>query len=121
MLAKELEQASHFGVLVTKRYTMTLDPRVSIGRSKRSDIVLSHPTVSSTHACLDSDLDDVYFVTDFGSTNGTTLNGVRIDPEKTVDCYPGDHIRFGDVDAVLCLLGTLRSVLVRARRAPPRL
>lgn len=115
MLEKQLAGSPHFAVLVAKRHTMTLEPRVRVGRSKSSDIVLSHPTVSSKHAFLDSDAEDVYFVTDCGSTNGTSVNGEALAPQETVDAYPGDHIQFGDVDTTLCLLGTLRSVLVRSR------
>jgi hypothetical protein len=117
MLEKQLNESPHFGLLLAKRQPMTLDPRIKVGRSRLSDVMLYHPTVSSAHAWIDSDEQDTYFVTDNGSTNGTRLNGKKLQPSKTVDAYPGDHIQFGDVQTTLCLLAMLRNVLIRAAQA----
>jgi pSer/pThr/pTyr-binding forkhead associated (FHA) protein len=41
---------------------------------------------------------DVYTLTDLGSTNGTMINEVRIPPHVPHQLRPGDHIRVGEVD-----------------------
>jgi FHA domain/Domain of unknown function (DUF1707) len=65
---------------------------VTVGRSPRCDCVISDLTVSRKHARL-SRRDDRWFVTDFGSTNGTRVNGWRVTEE--VEVRPGDRITFG--------------------------
>lgn len=51
--------------------------RVTIGRRRHNDIVLSHPAVSGEHAVIVTILDDS-FLEDLQSTNGTYVNGHRI-------------------------------------------
>ncbi len=51
--------------------------KMSIGRHRHNDIVLSHPAVSGQHALLTTILDDS-FLEDLHSTNGTFVNGHRI-------------------------------------------
>jgi FHA domain/DUF1707 SHOCT-like domain len=65
---------------------------VTVGRSPRCDCVISDLTVSRTHARL-SRRDDRWFLTDFGSTNGTRVNGWRVTEE--VEVRPGDRVTFG--------------------------
>jgi pSer/pThr/pTyr-binding forkhead associated (FHA) protein len=65
---------------------------VSIGRSSRNDLLLLDPEVSRYHARLDSQAGMVY-VTDAGSSNGTFLNGHRI--EGAAEVHRGDTIDVG--------------------------
>ncbi|MGW8394739.1 FHA domain-containing protein [Pseudoduganella sp. HUAS MS19] len=51
--------------------------RMTVGRHKHNDIVLSHPAVSGEHALVTTILDDS-FLEDLQSTNGTFVNGHRI-------------------------------------------
>jgi pSer/pThr/pTyr-binding forkhead associated (FHA) protein len=51
--------------------------RMTIGRHRHNDIVLSHPSVSGEHAVIVTILDDS-FLEDLHSTNGTFVNGHRI-------------------------------------------
>lgn len=51
--------------------------RISLGRHRRNDIVLDHPTVSGQHAVIVTILDDS-FLEDLNSTNGSFVNGHRI-------------------------------------------
>lgn len=51
--------------------------RVTVGRHRHNDIVLSHPSVSGEHAVIVTILDDS-FLEDLHSTNGTFVNGHRI-------------------------------------------
>jgi hypothetical protein len=51
---------------------------IKIGRSKENDIVISETSVSRFHAELFQDDEGNIFITDLNSTNGTTINGVRL-------------------------------------------
>lgn len=51
--------------------------RMTVGRHRHNDIVLSHPSVSGEHAVIVTILNDS-FLEDLHSTNGTFVNGHRI-------------------------------------------
>jgi hypothetical protein len=63
-----------------------------IGRSEEGEIVLLDPSVSRMHAIVEVD-GGLPIVRDLGSTNGTYLNGRRIEAEPLRD---GDELRFGN-------------------------
>ncbi|HVS19982.1 MAG TPA: sigma 54-interacting transcriptional regulator, partial [Planctomycetota bacterium] len=65
--------------------------RVRIGRSIDNDIRLSGHQVSRHHAQIERDGDDVW-ACDLGSSNGTEVNGQRIDRWRL---EPGDRVRVG--------------------------
>lgn len=68
---------------------------VTVGRGHANDIPLEDEFASTQHARLEAREDGVW-VEDVGSTNGTVVNGTRIDgPRKLA---PGDVIRIGDTD-----------------------
>jgi hypothetical protein len=78
--------------------TLTL-PKVdhgkfTIGRAETCNLVLSSLTVSRHHAELRRE-DDEWLLVDLGSTNGTRLNGWRIDGPVVV--RPGDQVTFGEM------------------------
>jgi adenylate cyclase len=64
-----------------------------VGRALNSDIPVFDPTISRRHAEVALDDNGVH-VTDLGSSNGTFLNGARIDAARLA---PGDVITFGKV------------------------
>ena len=64
-----------------------------VGRALNSDIPVFDPTISRKHAKVACDESGVQ-VTDLGSSNGTFLNGARID---TARLSPGDVVTFGKV------------------------
>src|SRR5438128_100514 len=79
--------------------------RVVIGRSAECDVVLSIRRVSGRHAQL-LKVGGLYVVEDLGSSNGTFVNGLRI--EKRTALRTGDRLDFfgtvlefreGDTDA----------------------
>ncbi len=64
---------------------------VSLGRGAINDIVLDDVRVSRSHARLDFATEEVTIV-DLGSSNGTRVNGIRIERTTLV---PGDTIGLG--------------------------
>jgi len=73
------------------RFALT-DSIITIGRHPDSNLVLADPNVSRNHAEIRPQ-GDKYIVVDLGSTNGTRINGVRIDTQVLQD---GDEISFGN-------------------------
>jgi pSer/pThr/pTyr-binding forkhead associated (FHA) protein len=69
---------------------------LTIGRSSRNDLHLRGDRFASArHARVEPRPDGVWVV-DAGSTNGTFVNGVRLDGEKRL--APGDVVRVGETD-----------------------
>jgi pSer/pThr/pTyr-binding forkhead associated (FHA) protein len=64
-----------------------------VGRTDESDIVIPHRNVSKKHAELKKD-GSMWELTDFGSTNGTFVNGSKV--TGTVLISPNDTVSFGD-------------------------
>src|SRR6185437_17013909 len=64
-----------------------------VGRAPTSDIPVIDPTISRRHAEVECN-DTVVRVRDLGSSNGTFLNGSRID---TATIESGDIVTFGKV------------------------
>jgi FhaA, N-terminal domain/FHA domain len=65
---------------------------VTLGRSRQCDVVLSDPNVSREHAEV-RPRGGSWVLTDLGSTNGSRINGRRIDRSEVV--RPGDQIELG--------------------------
>ncbi len=61
------------------------------------DHVLADNSVSRIHARFDKQGDKI-LLTDMNSTNGTYKNGLRMQPQETVEIEPGDEIRFGSLN-----------------------
>jgi len=55
-------------------YSLEGYEQLTIGRGPESQIVLDHPSISTSHAVI-QDLGGVYQLTDVGSTNGSYLDG----------------------------------------------
>jgi len=91
-------------------YDLALFSRVGIGRHESNEIQLPSRAVSNFHAELLKE-DGALVIRDLGSTNGTRVNGERIDRSRV---SPGDSIRIGN--HVLSL--ELRPVTEGALRAP---
>lgn len=63
-------------------------------RASDNDIVISDPYCSGRHADL-TFADGKFTITDVGSTNGTLVNGVRLDPNVARELSDGDEITLG--------------------------
>lgn len=69
-------------------------PVVNIGRADYNDVVIAEPSVSTTHAKLQR-RDEVWVLSDLGSTNGTYVEGEPVTGETALT--PGTTLRFGEV------------------------
>ena len=65
---------------------------VVIGRSRQCDIVIDDPNVSRRHAEVRPQ-GGAWVLSDLGSTNGSVLNGRRIEEPEVIE--PGDEIEIG--------------------------
>jgi DNA-binding NtrC family response regulator len=70
----------------------------TIGRSRETDVVVPHASVSRQHAVLDLAL---MTLTDVGGRNGTFVRGERLHPRVPVAIAPGDMIAVGDITLIL--------------------
>jgi predicted component of type VI protein secretion system len=90
-------------VLVLAGVRRQLDrPAVVLGRSKECDLVVDDPSASRRHAEVRGENGD-YWLIDLGSTNGTEVNGKRVDRAKL---EPGDVITVGQTRVTFELLAT---------------
>lgn len=92
-------------------------PVVTVGQSAVNEVVLADDSVSRRHARLEYEA-GAWHVTDLDSTNGTYLNGTRLEPNVATPLPYGANIRFG---AVLARFRATGSDLEaeRARYTPP--
>jgi len=74
-----------------ERFSLT-ETVITIGRHPESNMVLADPNVSRNHAEIRPQ-GDRFVVVDLGSTNGSRVNGVRVDTQVLED---GDEITFGN-------------------------
>lgn len=75
---------------------------VSLGRAANNDVVFAVDSVSKFHGYFTED-QSRWSLTDFRSTNGTELNGKRLEPTIATPVKGGDRIRFGEHVSVLFL------------------
>ena len=67
---------------------------ISIGRRRTNDIVMLDFAFSKEHAAITLH-DGMYFIVDRGSTNGTEVNGIKVEPNTEVPVDVGTMINFG--------------------------
>jgi pSer/pThr/pTyr-binding forkhead associated (FHA) protein len=79
--------------LVLKEIPLSKE-RTTIGRKAHNDIQIDNLAVSGEHAVIVTILNDS-FMEDLGSTNGTLVNGERIDGPMPL--RSGDVVQFGRV------------------------
>ena len=92
-LQEEAIIRSHRALLLFDGRRLVVGPGgVTIGRSRQCDIVIEDPNVSRQHAEV-RPRGGAWVLTDLGSTNGSRLNGRRIEHPEVVQ--PGDEIEIG--------------------------
>ena len=70
----------------------------TVGRARRVDFVVDAPLVSRVHCRLDASRSGQLEVQDLGSTNGTFVNGRRVQHALLA---PGDRLRVGRVELTI--------------------
>ncbi|MBA2302123.1 MAG: FHA domain-containing protein [Acidobacteria bacterium] len=70
----------------------------TVGRAPRADFIVDAALVSRLHCRLAAGAEEIELV-DLGSTNGTFVNGQRVDGRASVK--PGDTIGIGRVDLLV--------------------
>jgi hypothetical protein len=73
-----------------------LEDRLTLGRDASNDIVIDNTYISAHHAELLRQEDGTYEVVDLKSSNGTYVNGKRVDRGRVKG---GDRLRFGQLAA----------------------
>ena len=92
---------------------------VTIGRANRNQIVLEDPAVSRLHARLTLRQGSV-FITDCGSTAGTSVNGARLSVNKPARLAEADRITIGQFTLDLAPAeADVESLGVTVMAAPP--
>jgi ribA/ribD-fused uncharacterized protein len=72
---------------------------VSIGKDDANDYMIAHPSVSRVHCCVVVTLNEEAFLVDMQSSNGTKVNGVKLEPFtfQKLDLRGEDLIQIGEV------------------------
>ena len=77
----------------------------TIGRDgQRSELVVDDPSVSSEHARIRYE-GGAFVIHDLASSNGTFVNGRRVDKQRLVD---NDQVRLGRLECVFKTINTTR-------------
>ena len=88
-----MTETGYFLKKISSGENIPLAPVMSIGRSEDSALRLVEGQPSRHHARLSSDPNSV-FIEDLGSTNGTFVNGQRLDAGVKRKLMAGDRVRF---------------------------
>lgn len=72
--------------------------KLTVGRTTENDIALTFDKVASREHAIFGEADGLYFVKDLNSSNGTLLNGKRVEADKRVELSNGDIVTVGDTD-----------------------
>jgi pSer/pThr/pTyr-binding forkhead associated (FHA) protein len=70
-------------------------PEMEIGKAAHNQIILTHPTVSNTHAVIMA-RSGGYSIVDLGSSNGTFVNGQRLESDART-LQHGDKVQIAEV------------------------
>ena len=118
---------AHLAVVNGPQAGTTVPLRVGtsvVGRSPQCDLTLSDPAISARHVAITVEATGRASIEDLGSTNGTAVDGTRI--EGTVELRPGQLARIGD-SAIELRPGSPADAVVHPNgpayelRRPPRL
>jgi pSer/pThr/pTyr-binding forkhead associated (FHA) protein len=72
-------------------------PYVTLGRGAENELVIDDATLSRVHLVLMRAADGTWTVRDAGSSNGSRLEGQRLEPGKPLPLPPGSRLEAGGV------------------------
>lgn len=96
---------------IAKAFGNPYPDRVSLGRSRNCDVVVRQPSVSKLHAYFLLKDEVPHQLLDFGSNNGSLLNGRKLLPHTPERVRVGDSVHFGQVAATVVDGSSLLAVL----------
>ncbi len=70
---------------------------VIVGRADTNDLVIAHDSISRMH-CLIECAKGAFYVTDLGSSNGTFIDGVRLEPRIKNHYLPSQQLTLSKLD-----------------------
>jgi len=82
---------------------------VTVGRSDECDVRFHHNSVSRNHAVFDLS-NNTITIEDLDSMNGTSIDGILLDPRRPTLISPPREVQFGEVQALLLDWETLLDV-----------
>jgi hypothetical protein len=89
--------------------------RVSIGRARNNDVVISDNSVSKLHGHYTWDASGAMYLTDTNSRNGILVNGKRLAASGRTEIKLGDSVVFGSMQTTLIsatqLFGLIETLL----------
>jgi pSer/pThr/pTyr-binding forkhead associated (FHA) protein len=88
-------------IAVVRAQSSPFADMVSVGRSMSNDIVIRNSTVSKLHACFKQPAPGDWLLEDHGSSNGTWIEGVRLEPAKAVPLQGDEMVAFGECHVAL--------------------
>lgn len=91
---ERVNENSQSSYLLFDESKMKITERMTLGRDPKCNIVIDNKLVSRHHATIQKIKDDFY-IKDEESTNGTFVNGTRIEKDKFMKINPGDKIAIG--------------------------
>ncbi len=74
---------------------------LGLGRGKDNSLVLDDASVSNFHAALTLNPDRTVWLSDLGSSNGTTIDGVRLPANDRRQVHDGERLCFGEIEMTL--------------------
>jgi hypothetical protein len=95
--------------LVKSEHTTTASTFFSIGRINGNDFIMPDYAISKKHAVMEFKR-GIYWLKDCGSTNGTLLNGTRLQT-KPVEIHDRDVVSFARYEFTFLLPNSLYDVL----------
>jgi hypothetical protein len=85
-------------VPIAKRMKDAFQSRIWVGREARCDVSLPFEGVSKLQAQFMREADGKYQIVDVGSTNGTFVNGAKLERNKPVPITDNIRLQFGPLE-----------------------
>lgn len=83
--------------------------RIVIGRDTDCDVVFTQPIMSRRHAMIERNNRGEYCIKDLHSSNGTFVNGQKVENDESVALSPGCLIKVGSVELKFLPSGSIDS------------
>ena len=96
--------------LVKGEYSTTSSKTFTVGRVDGNDMIMPDFAISKKHAIISTD-GSAFYLKDLGSTNGTLVNGARLD-KKSVKIHDKDVLSFARYEFTFLFPSSLQKMLI---------